>query len=146
MPSAHCPHCLLVIADEGGDRFPPVLMRCPHCRLTVAPGRARFDVGDHTGSSGSAAGLLVNAARRTDGEVTSPEAIEVAVRHAAETLEVPVGRLRMIDYQRVANGDDTMPGLASILDTHGSWKRARRAVATGEAAPAEDAAALADAR
>lgn len=145
MSTAHCPHCLLIIADEGGDRFPPVLMRCPHCRLTVAPGRARFDVADHSGSSGSAAGLLVNAARRTtDGEVATPEAIETAVRNAAETLGVPVGRLRMIDYQRVANGDSTMPGLASILDVHGSWKRARRAVASGPA-DEDGAAALADA-
>lgn len=133
MPSAHCPHCLLAIADDAAPGFPAVLMRCPHCRLTVAPGRARLDVDETLGSSGSAAGLLANAARRADGEAVSAEAIDDALRLAAAEVGTPVRRLRMIDYQRVATARPELPGLASILDARGSWKDARRAVAGGGA-------------
>jgi hypothetical protein len=128
MPSAHCPHCLLAIADDVAPGFPPLLMRCPHCRLTVAPGRARLDVDQKPGSSGSAAGLLANAARRAEGQAVSAEAIDDALRLAAEQMGTPVRRLRMIDYQRVATARPELPGLASILDARGSWKEARRAV------------------
>jgi hypothetical protein len=131
MPSAHCPHCLLAIADDAGPGFPSVLMRCPHCRLTVAPGRARLDVDQTPGSSGSAAGLLANAARREEGAVVSGQAVDEALRTAAAAIGTPVRRLRMIDYQRVAASRPDLPALASILDARGSWKDARRAVAGG---------------
>jgi hypothetical protein len=106
-------------------------MRCPHCRLTVAPGRARLDVEQTPGSSGSAAGLLANAARRQEGVVVTGEVVDEALRIAAAENGTPVRRLRMIDYQQVAASRSDMPALASILDARGSWKDARRAVVGG---------------
>lgn len=125
MPVAFCPHCLLVLASDVPEPFPPQPTRCPHCRLAVAPGRARFDVEHAAGSSGSAAGVLASAARREHGDAVTAEEVADALRRAAQDVGVSVARLRMLDYQRVSAGDDSLPGLGSVIDCCGSWKRAR---------------------
>lgn len=125
MPPAYCPHCLLALATDVPENFPPRPMRCPHCRLAVAAGRARVDVEHAAGSSGSAAGVLASAARREHGDVVSAEQVATALRRAADELGVSVARLRMLDYQRVSAADTSLPGLGSVIDCCGSWKRAR---------------------
>ena len=133
MSDAFCPHCLLPIAEDVEGPHPPAPMRCPHCRLSIAPGRARSDVGEPGAvpASGSAAGILANAARRENAEPVSSEVVVDALRRVAEEAGSSVGRLRMIDYQRIADPDPELPSLASIVESCGGWKRARRLASTG---------------
>ncbi len=127
MPPAFCPHCLLSVANDVEVGFPPRPMRCPHCRLTIAARRARHEVPEGQVASGSAAGVMASAARRADGEQVPDDVVDRALERAARTVGTRVQRLRMIDYQRVCEGD--MPELATILERYGSWKAARTAVA-----------------
>jgi len=131
---AFCPHCLLVIAKDVGERHPPQPVRCPHCRLGIAAGRARTDVDAATASSGSAAGVLANAARREDAEAADPKVVVQALTSVAADVGVPVARLRMLDYERVSAADPELPGLGSVLGCSGSWKKARQAAADASAA------------
>lgn len=129
MAPAYCPHCLLAIGDDADGPYPPRPVQCPHCRLGVAAGRARTDVDASAVSSGSAAGVLVNAARREDAEPADPLVVVAALRRVAEEVGVPVARLRMLDYERLSAADPDLPGLGSVLGCSGSWKRARQAAA-----------------
>ncbi len=131
MPSAFCPHCLLPIAEGVDEGFPPAPMRCPHCRLSIAATRARLDIGEDgvVPASGSAAGVLANAARRADAEAVSDDEVVRALRQVAEATGSSVGRLRMIDYQRIADPDPSLPSVASIVESCGGWKRARQLAA-----------------
>lgn len=128
MHEAHCPHCMMVIAQDADARFPPRPMRCPYCRLAIAPGRGQLDdqAGDRT--AGSASGVLAHAARREEGDPVTDDAIADALRFAARQADTPVQRLRMIDYERVSVRHASLPRLASILDHCGTWKGARRMV------------------
>lgn len=132
--TAHCPHCLLPIGDDADGSFPAQRMRCPHCRLGIAAGRARTDVDPATVSSGSAAGVLANAARREDAEAADPLVVAEALRTVAARVEVPVARLRMLDYERLSAADADLPALSSVLASAGSWKKARQAAADALAA------------
>lgn len=134
MAPAFCPHCLLAIGDDADGPFPPRPLQCPHCRLGVAAGRARLDVDVSAASSGSAAGVLVNAARREGAEAAAPEAVVAALTAVAATVGVPVARLRMLDYERLSAADPELPGLGSVLGCSGSWKRARQSAAEAAAA------------
>lgn len=125
MPPAYCPHCMLPVADDVAMPFPPRTMRCPHCRLAVAAGRARSVAVSGTGSGG-AAGVLVNAARRADATAVAPEAVAEALATVAAQAGVPVGRLRMLDYQQLSETDPGLPDLSTVIATCGSWKRARQ--------------------
>lgn len=129
MATAHCPHCLLAIGDDAGRPFPPDRMRCPHCRLGIAAGRARTDVDPASVSSGSAAGVLANAARREDAEAADPATVSAALRRVADEVGVSVARLRMLDYERFSAADSALPALGTVLATCGSWKTARQAAA-----------------
>ena len=61
---AHCPHCLLVVAESVEGDWPPGPTRCPHGRLMIGPGRAR-EAGDGTpGARGAAAGVFAREAQR----------------------------------------------------------------------------------
>jgi hypothetical protein len=104
-------------------------MQCPHCRLVIAPGRARLeeDAGAHP--NGSAAGVLVNAARRQGEEAADEAEIATALSEAAKSVGTPVKRLRLLDYQRVA-ARLRGPSVSAILATHGTWKRARSAASS----------------
>lgn len=131
MARPHCPHCLLPIHPDSASPFPPQAIRCEHCRLIIGAGRAR-QAGEEEGdarSRGSAAGVAANAARRA-GAAPSPErAVAAALRDTAAELNCPVERLRMLDYQRVAEHKPGHPTLSSVLATHGTWKSARAAAA-----------------
>lgn len=137
MATAHCPHCLLPIGDDDAGPFPPDRMRCPHCRLGIAAGRARTDVDPSQVSSGSAAGVLVNAARREDAEPVDPAVVAAALQQVSGQVGVPVARLRMLDYERIGGADPELPSLGSVLATAGSWKKARQSAADA-AAPVPD--------
>lgn len=138
MAAAFCPHCLLRIGDDADapKGFPPQPMRCPHCRLGIAAGRARTDVDESQVSSGSAAGVLANAARREDAEAADPEVVVAALAKVAAEVGVPVARLRMLDYERLSAEDPELPSLGSVLVGSGSWKKARQAAADATAADA----------
>ena len=128
MAPAYCPHCLLSVTDDADGPFPPQPMRCPHCRLGIAAGRARTEVGDEA-SSGSAAGVLMNAAKREDSDAIDPDLVVAGLTRVAAEVGVPVARLRMLDYQRLSAADPELPGLGSVLGTCGSWKKARQLAA-----------------
>jgi hypothetical protein len=95
--------------------------------LIVGPGRARLEAGDDgdARSRGSAAGVLANAARREHGEPGDREEVLAGLLAVAERGMTPVDRLRMLDYQQVAELDDKLPTLATVLATFGTWKGAR---------------------
>jgi hypothetical protein len=129
---AHCPHCLLVVADRVEGDWPPAPTRCPHCRLMIGVGRAR-EAGDGApGARGAAAGVLAREAQRQtdpDDEHASPEEVREGIRAVARELGSPPERLLMVDYQQRAVDDAELPDLTDVFATFGSWKRARREAA-----------------
>jgi hypothetical protein len=137
-----CPHCLLSVDGVQALPFPSSAMRCPHCRLIIGAGRARAQADER--SSGTAAGILANAARREGGVAAHPKVITVALNATAASLGCQVQRLRMLDYQHETQRDQELPSLASVLAAHGSWKEARRAAA--EATPPPEDRLSRDAR
>ena len=104
-------------------------MRCQHCRLVIAAGRGRIEDGEGAHPNGSAAGVLVNAARRQGDEGADEATIATALSEAARSVGTPVKRLRLLDYQRVS-ARLRGPSVSAILATHGTWKRARSAAST----------------
>jgi hypothetical protein len=125
---------------DAGERtpYPAAPMRCPHCRLVIGVGRARADGddGEHGARAhGSAAGVVANAARREQGDVLDPDVVTFALRTVATTVGCPLDRLRMLDYQVVAEQDSTLPSLAEVIATCGTWKKARREAAEPTAQP-----------
>lgn len=130
--AAHCPHCLLLLPDAQRTPFPPAPMRCPHCRLVIGTGRARADGddGEHGARAhGSAAGVVANAARREQGEILDRGFVTLALRDVAGNVGCPLDRLRMLDYQEVAEQNPELPPLAGVIATFGTWKKARREAA-----------------
>lgn len=128
---AHCPHCLLPVAEAVEGPWPPAPTRCPHCRLMIGIGRAR-DAGDGApGARGAAAGVLARDAQRADdgGEHASPDEVRAGIRSVAEELGSPPERLLMVDYQQRAAGDSDLPDLTDVFAAFGTWKRARREAA-----------------
>jgi hypothetical protein len=128
---AHCPHCLLVVAEGVDGEWPSAPTRCPHCRLMIGVGRAR-EPGDGTpGARGAAAGVLArDAQRHTDpDDHASPDEVREGIRTVARELGSPPERLLMVDYQQRAVDDEELPDLTDVFATFGSWKRARREAA-----------------
>ena len=128
--TAHCPHCLLALPGVSALPYPPQPMRCPFCRLVIGAQRARADAdsGEHGARAhGSAAGVLANAVRRDGGMVLDEHDVVEALRQVALRIASPLDRLRMLDYQVEAEQDSSLPGLASVIATFGSWKAARAA-------------------
>jgi hypothetical protein len=128
---AHCPHCLLPVAEAVEGPWPSDPTRCPHCRLMIGIGRAR-DAGDGApGARGAAAGVLARDAQRADdgGEHASPDEVRAGIRTVARELGSPPERLLMVDYQQRAAADTELPGLADVFAAFGTWKRARREAA-----------------
>lgn len=129
MSTACCPHCLLPMSDDAVAGYPSRPMRCPSCRLAVAPGRARIGPEPRRSvGSGAAAGVLKNAARRSDAAATTPRQVADALRFAAGEVGTTVLRLRMLDYAYLQRAHADLPSVGTVLATHGSWKRARREV------------------
>ena len=129
---AYCPHCHLLIERKVGDSWPAEPLRCPHCRLLVGVGRARPTPSAEPGARGSAAGVFAHEARRSGGDrrVSKP-AVCKAIREVAAALGARPERLLMVDYQQQVSADEDLPGLDDVFAAYGSWKRARRAAATG---------------
>ena len=126
-----CPHCDATLpAAWALDRAG----RCPTCRLVVGAGRATSERGAGTAVSaaGTAAGMLAGAARREEAEAGDAAVVAGALRQTAASLGVEPGRLRMLDYQQVADLDPTLPGLGTVLATFGTWKTARARAAVRE--------------
>ncbi|MEA2374296.1 MAG: hypothetical protein QOD53_759 [Thermoleophilaceae bacterium] len=128
---AHCPHCMLVVAEGVEGEWPPAPTRCPHCKLMIGTGRAR-DAGDGApGARGAAAGVLArDAQRNTDpDDHASADEVRQGIRTVARELGSSPERLLMVDYQQRAADDEELPDLTDIFATFGSWKAARREAA-----------------
>lgn len=119
-----CPHCEILLPTDWREDD---AARCPSCRLVIGPGRARPSAGRP--GTGSASGVLVNAARRMEADPVEPELVLSSLQDAAERLGTPLKRLRMLDYAESTAGRDGEPSLAEVLATFSSWKRARAAAA-----------------
>src|SRR3954464_1400597 len=114
---AHCPHCLLPVAEAVDGPWPPAPTRCPHCRLMIGIGRAR-DAGDGApGARGAAAGVLARDAQRADddGEHATPDEVRAGIRVVASELGSPPERLLMVDYQQRVAADADLPDLADVF-------------------------------
>jgi hypothetical protein len=133
--TAFCPHCLTPLGSFALP-YPVPASRCPQCRLLIGTGRARASTeGAENGRSaqGTAAGMLVAAARRADGEIVEHALVAAALERVADDLGCTLQRLRMIDYNVAAETDNELPSLAAITATFGGWKNARRAAAGAQA-------------
>lgn len=129
---AYCPHCHLLIEREVHEAWPPSPLRCPHCRLLVGQGRSRPTPAAEPGARGSAAGVFAHEAKRHgSGDHVSADEICEAIRNVADELGARPERLLMVDYQQRASDDERLPPLSSVFAAYGSWKRARKAAATG---------------
>jgi hypothetical protein len=128
---AHCPHCLLVVAEAVEGDWPPAPTRCPHCRLMIGVGRAREEGDGSPGARGAAAGVFAREAQRADdGEAhASPDEVREGIRVVARELGSPPERLLMVDYQQRAALDTKLPDLTDVFAAFGTWKRARREAA-----------------
>ena len=125
---AHCPHCLLVVAESVEGDWPLAPARCPHCRLMIGVGRAREEGDGAPGARGAAAGVFAREAQRAgEGEDhASPDEVREGIRVVARELGSPPERLLMVDYQQTAAKDKNLPSLSEVFAAFGSWKRARR--------------------
>ena len=130
---AYCPHCHLLIERKAGGDWPPEPLRCPHCRLLVGARRARPTPAADPGARGSAAGVFAHEAKRAglDDDAASAGAVCEAIRRVASESGARPERLLMVDYQQRAADDDSLPELSEIFGAFGSWKRARKAAASG---------------
>lgn len=134
----HCPHCGGYLAvSPSVEPGPPSAMRCPGCRLLVAARRgitsaAAADVA----STGVAAGTMAGAARRATGRTMAEDDIFQRLRQAAEVLGVPVARMRMVDFDVLAQRGEVDLHVADVLTNQPSWKHACRAADRGVAAVA----------
>lgn len=84
-------------------------------------------------SHASAAGTLAARARRdaagaAEADDVPLERIADSLRAVAEEVGSTIGRLRMLDYERIAPQRGHVP-LAVVIARHGSWKAARAAAA-----------------
>jgi hypothetical protein len=132
---AHCPHCLLVVAEAVEGDWPPAPARCPHCRLMIGVGRAREEGDGSPGARGAAAGVFAREAQRADDgeEHASPDEVREGIRVVARELGSPPERLLMVDYQQRAALDSELPDLTDVFAAFGTWKHARREAAAAAA-------------
>lgn len=119
---------------------PSAPLRCPACRLLIAAGRATSVEQARATVGGTAAGVMVNAARRQDGEALDRGAVAGALRLVAQARGVQTERLRMLDYQDEVVRDPSLPALTDVLATFGGWKTAREYAARNAGAGAARAA------
>src|SRR4051812_41050671 len=130
---AYCPHCHLLIDKKVGENWPEEPLQCPHCRLLVGVGRARPTPAAEPGARGSAAGVFAHEAKRAGAETDASKGdVCAAIRAVAEAVGSRPERLLMVDYQQHPSDDDSVPPLADVFAAYGSWKRARRAAASGD--------------
>lgn len=120
----HCPHCDAALPDGWAREHAG---RCPTCRLVVGAGRATASPGSGTSISGAgtAAGILSGAARREAAPPGDRDEVAAGLRLAARELGVETRKLRMLDYQALAETEPDYPTLGVVLATFGTWKQAR---------------------
>jgi hypothetical protein len=105
-------------------------IRCSTCRLLVGAGRSVPSDEPTAAGAGAAVGWIAAKARREENvDAASAATVRAAIRSVAESLEDPVDRLRMIDYQREAAETPSLPALADVYSAFGTWKKARLAAA-----------------
>lgn len=77
--------------------------------------------------------MFAHEAKRAgvDDDAASAGDVCAAIRRVADESGARPERLLMVDYQQRAADDDSLPGLSEIFGAFGSWKRARKAAATG---------------
>ena len=79
-------------------------------------------------SVGSRSGIIRNAATRSKAPAGDPSTIMAALQHVADGLGVRIERLRLADYDTVAQADDDLPSTGEVLATFpAGWKAAREA-------------------
>ncbi len=121
-----CPHCAMKVSDSPA---PLRAMRCPACLLVIGAGRATITPSAEAGerAHSSAAGILRGQATRAEGAERDRGEVFAALRSVARREGCPsLGRLRMLDYARHAEGDASLPPLADVIATFGGWKSATR--------------------
>jgi hypothetical protein len=115
----------LPLADRGHG---PI--RCSTCRLLVGADRSVPSDQPTAAGAGAAVGWIAAKARREENvDAASAATVRAAIRSVAESLDDPVERLRMVDYQREAADTPSLPALADVYSAFGTWKRARLAAA-----------------
>jgi hypothetical protein len=76
--------------------------------------------------------VFAHEAKRSGTKPTaSKEDVCQAIRDVAEAVGARPERLLMVDYQQRVSDDEKLPGLNEVFAAYGSWKRARRAAASG---------------
>jgi hypothetical protein len=104
--------------------------RCSTCRLLVGVGRSVPSDKPTPAGAGGAAGWIAAKARREENvDAASPATVGAAIRAVAKSLDDPVERLRMVDYERKAAATPSLPALADVYSAFGTWKKARLAAA-----------------
>jgi hypothetical protein len=105
-------------------------MRCSTCRLLVGVGRSVPSDEPTAAGAGAAVGWIAAKARRDENvDAASPATVRAAIRTVAESLDDPVNRLRMVDYERESANRPSLPALADVFSAFGTWKKARMAAA-----------------
>jgi hypothetical protein len=106
-------------------------MRCSTCRLLVGVGRSVPSDLPTAAGAGAAVGWIAAKARREENvDAASAATIRAAIRTVAKSLDDPVDRLRMVDYERKAAATPSLPALADVFSAFGTWKKARMAAAS----------------
>lgn len=116
-----CPHCGAELPGHDARRGG----RCPSCRLVVGVDRARDEADDEIRTGG----FMANAARREGADPVAKDTALAALSAVAETLDTPVDRLRMTDYDKAHRDGAAGPSVAEVLATFDTWKAARTAAA-----------------
>lgn len=126
-----CPHCLFAVATSSRSAFPPDAIRCEHCRLVIGAHRCktRGEAAIERGTSGTAAGIMANTARRAAAAPGDPSEVIDALLLVAEMHDTAVDRLRMQDFDAAQRRGLCDIELAVVLSTFSSWKAARREAA-----------------
>jgi hypothetical protein len=115
----------LPLADRGHG---PI--RCSTCRLLVGACRSVPSDQPTAAGAGAAVGWIAAKARREENvDAASAATVRAAIRSVARSLDDPVERLRMVDYEREAADTPALPALADVYSAFGTWKKARLAAA-----------------
>jgi hypothetical protein len=105
-------------------------LRCSTCRLLVGVDRSVPSDKPTAAGAGGAVGWIAAKARREENvDAASAATVRAAIRTVAKSLDDPVDRLRMVDYEREAADTPSLPALADVYSAFGTWKNARLAAA-----------------
>jgi hypothetical protein len=118
------------MAEPPSDDLGRGAVRCSTCRLLVGADRSlSSDEASATGSGAAVGWISAKARREENVNRASADTVSAAIRTVAESLDNPVDRLRMVDYEREAADTPSLPALADVYSAFGTWKKARLAAA-----------------